>query len=88
MKKVPTLEEMVVTDEDFVSFDYLDRVLQSKKDKVEEKFGNYGIIKRFIDGMIVSAAEDAIKKMGGGTDGVKKKIRQCFIAYQINEILE
>ena len=32
--------------------------------------------------------KDAIKKMGGGTDGVKKKIRQCFIAYQINEILE
>jgi len=38
--------------------------------------------------MIIASAEEAIKKMGGGTEGVQKKIRQCFVAYQINEVLE
>jgi hypothetical protein len=79
---------MVVTDDDVVAFSYLDLALTQKIENMEYKFGKNGIIGRFIDGMIVAASDDAIKKMGGGTEGVRNKIRQCFVAYQINEVLE
>jgi hypothetical protein len=84
-KKEKKVDDMVVTDEDLISFRFLDDAIRVKESK---KRGKQNIIDDFIKNAIEKKTLEAVRRLGGGTDAQKKKVRSSFIPDQLNKVLE